>query len=545
MTLSQTRLNLFTSLFWTLLCNQTFFRQVLEVYPLDIRNGAFLFSLGIGLTAFLFLFLTLINTRWTIKPVLTLLLLSASIAAYFIDAYHVMLDHTMIRNIVATNTHEATDLLGFKLLGYCFVLGIFPTWMVWRCRIAVVSWRRAILAKLRDGILATVVILGLILLFSPYYSSFFREHKLLRSFTNPTYLLYSIGKYASKNFAAAPRKIKPLGTDAYLPATDLDRELIVLVVGEAARADRFSLNGYHRPTNPRLQQDNAISLHQMYSSGTSTSFSVPCMFSNIPRDQFTERQGAANENLLDVLRHAGVNVLWRENNSDSKGVAARVPYADYKTAKVNPVCDIECRDEGMLFGLQEYIDGHPQGDIVIVLHQMGNHGPAYYKRYPKNFALFAPTCETNQLEECTNDAIGNSYDNAIVYTDYFLDKVITLLKNNTRRFETAMFYMSDHGESLGELGIYLHGLPYAMAPEHQKHVASLLWFGDSYDIDRQAVRQKAGNRFTHANFFHTVLGLMEIQTSVFKKELDILSDCRPTAALSGTFATTWSYSRSR
>ena len=90
-----------------------------------------------------------------------------------------------------------------------------------------------------------------------------------------------------------------------------------------------------------------------------------------------------------------------------------------------------------------------------------------------------------------------------------------------------MFYMSDHGESLGEYGIYLHGLPYAVAPENQKHVASILWFGDSYQIDQQAVRRKADNPFTHANFFHTVLGLMEIQTSVYKKELDILSDCKP------------------
>jgi lipid A ethanolaminephosphotransferase len=366
-----------------------------------------------------------------------------------------------------------------------------------------------------------------VLLFSPFYTSFFREHKPLRSFTNPTFLLYSIGKYINKNFSVAPRQVKPLGTDAKIPATDLDRELIILVVGEAARADHFSLNGYQRPTNPRLQRNDVISFRQMYSSGTSTAFSVPCMFSNIPREQFSERKGAANENLLDVLVHAGVNVLWRENNSDSKGVAVRVPNADYKTPKNNQVCDIECRDEGMLVGLQDYIDTHPKGDIVIVLHQMGNHGPAYYKRYPKTFATFTPTCDTNQLEECTNEEIGNTYDNAILYTDYFLDQVIALLKKNTSHFETAMFYMSDHGESLGEYGIYLHGLPYAMAPENQKHVASVLWFGDSFHIDQQAVRRKADTPLSHANFFHTVLGLMEIQTSVYKNKLDILSDCRP------------------
>ena len=171
------------------------------------------------------------------------------------------------------------------------------------------------MAKTRDGVVATVVVLGLVLLFSRFYASFFREHKPLRYYTNPTYLIYSASKYVHKNFASKPQTVQPLGTDAHLPSTDTDRELIILVVGESARADHFSLNGYQRPTNPRLVQDDVISFRQMYSSGTSTSFSVPCMFSNFSRDQFSENKGAANENLLDVLRHAGVHVLWRDNNS--------------------------------------------------------------------------------------------------------------------------------------------------------------------------------------------------------------------------------------
>jgi len=527
MTLSQTRINLVTATFWVLLCNLSFFRHVLGVYPLDAHNWPFLLSLGLVLASFIFLFLTLISTKLTIKPVLTLLLLTASITAYFMDSYDVVVDHRMIRNIVETNINEAADLFSLKLLGYCFVLGVLPSLMLWKCRIVILPWRRAMLFKLRDGILATVVVFGIVMLFSRFYASFFREHKPLRYYTNPTYLLYSLGKYVHKNFDTTPLQVEPLGTDALIPATDIHRELIILVVGEAARADHFSLNGYNRPTNPRLQRDDVISLTQMFSCGTSTAFSVPCMFSNFSREEFTERKGATNENLLDVLRHAGVNVLWRENNSDSKGVALRVPYKEYKTPDVNPTCDIECRDEGMLAGLQEYIDAQSKGDIVIVLHQMGNHGPAYYKRYPHDFAYFLPTCDTNQLEECTNEAISNTYDNAILYTDYFLDKVISLLRKNTNRFETVMFYMSDHGESLGEYGVYLHSLPYAMAPESQKHVACILWFGDSYRIDKQAVRRKVDQHFTHANFFHTVLGLMEIQTSAYNKELDILSDCRP------------------
>jgi lipid A ethanolaminephosphotransferase len=247
------------------------------------------------------------------------------------------------------------------------------------------------------------------------------------------------------------------------------------------------------------------------------------MFSMRSKDEYDDEKGKSEENLLDILSHAGVHVLWRDNNSDSKGVALRVQYEDYKSAEVNPDCDIECRDDGMLEGLQEYIDAQQEGDILIVLHQMGNHGPAYYKRYPESFEQFTPACRTNDLDKCSEAEISNAYDNAILYTDYFLSKVIDLLKNNMNSFETAMFYMSDHGESLGESGIYLHGLPYFMAPDAQTHVASILWFGDNYDeIDIPSVRQKANMDFSHDNLFHTVLGLMEVKTSVYRKDMDIV-----------------------
>jgi lipid A ethanolaminephosphotransferase len=198
-----------------------------------------------------------------------------------------------------------------------------------------------------------------------------------------------------------------------------------------------------------------------------------------------------------------------------------VPYEDYQTPKKNTVCDIECRDEGMLVGLQDYIDSKKTGDILIVLHQMGNHGPAYYKRYPESFERFTPVCKTNQLEKCTSEEINNAYDNAILYTDYFLSKVITLLKQN-RGFETAMFYISDHGESLGENNLYLHGLPYFMAPETQTHIPAVMWFGDGFKIDKKLLKEKAKGEYSQNNLFHTLLGFMEVKTEVYDKNLDII-----------------------
>jgi lipid A ethanolaminephosphotransferase len=215
--------------------------------------------------------------------------------------------------------------------------------------------------------------------------------------------------------------------------------------------------------------------------------------------------------------------LWRDNNSDSKGVAVRGVYEDFKTSLMNPACDeVECRDEGLLHGLQQHIDAQ-KGDILIVLHQMGNHGPAYYKRYPKAFEHFTPVCRTNDLGSCTSQEIINAYDYAILYTDYLLSKVIDLLKKNDDRFETAMLYVSDHGESLGEYGVYLHGMPYALAPDAQKHVPAVMWIGKhmKHDFRLDGMEERRMRRWSHDNIFSTLLGLFEIETAAYDTGKDL------------------------
>jgi lipid A ethanolaminephosphotransferase len=249
------------------------------------------------------------------------------------------------------------------------------------------------------------------------------------------------------------------------------------------------------------------------------------LFSIYTRDKYSKNKADGTENILDILQRSGINVLWLDNNSDSKGVADRIPYKSYKTSENNSICDIECRDEGMLIDLQQYIDAHPKGDIFIVLHQIGNHGPAYYKRYPASFEKFTPTCKTNQLDQCTNEEISNAYDNALLYTDYFLSKTINLLEKNNAKFEAALFYISDHGESLGENGLYLHGLPYMIAPESQTHVPLIMWFSESFDeneINLELLKSRSKDEFSHDNIFHTILGLMEIKTEIYDPDMDMI-----------------------
>lgn len=513
------------SIFLVLFGNIAFFKNVTDVYPLSLNNVAFLGSLAILLASLITLLLTLVTFKYTTKPALILILLLSSLASYFMDSYSVVIDHTMIQNIVQTNVAETMDLFSFKLVLYFLVLGVFPSLFIYKATIKSASLKAELAVKLKIIVVSLLIMAILILVFSRFYSSFFREHKPLRYYINPASYIYSTGKYIGDIFNGSNAPVQAIGLDAKIPHADTDRELIILVVGEAARADRFSINGYPRETNPLLKKEDIINFSNMWSCGTSTAVSVPCMFSVFGRDGYSDKKAKSTQNLIDVLSHAGVHVLWRDNNSDSKGVATGVgvTYEDFKNSTINPVCDVECRDEGMLAGLQEYIAGKKEGDIFIVLHQMGNHGPAYYKRYPEAFERFKPACKSSQLEQCTREEISNAYDNAILYTDYFLSRVIGLLKQNSRQFETAMIYMSDHGESLGENGLYLHGLPYFMAPDSQKHIGAVMWFGESFHIDKGALRAKSAKAYSHDHLFHTILGLTEVDTLVYDKKKDIIN----------------------
>jgi len=433
------------------------------------------------------------------------------------NSYNVVIDSDMIRNTVQTNIDESMDLFNFKLLIYLLLLGVLPSIFVYKTKIEYGSFKEETFRKIKTILLSLLVIIIMIFSFSKFYTSFFREHKPLRYYTNPTYWIYGIGDYISKTFNGGKIVLQPTGMDAkILPSKDKPK-LVIMVVGEAARADHFSLNGYEKETNPLLKREKIINLPNIHSCGTSTAHSVPCMFSMYDRDDYSYKKAIRHENVLDVLKHTNsVEILWRDNNSDSKGVALRVPFKDFKTPKNNTLCEGECRDEGMLVGLDKYIKTREGKDILVILHQMGNHGPAYYKRYPKEFEKFTPVCETNQLEECSKESINNAYDNAILYTDYFLSKTINLLKKYENNYETTMIYMSDHGESLGEHGIYLHGIPYFMAPEAQTHIGALVWLGKE---NKKEIDPKKA--YTHDNLFHTLLGLFDVQTEVYDSKMDI------------------------
>jgi lipid A ethanolaminephosphotransferase len=533
---SQAKLILLSAVFFASFYNFSFFKNVLNTYSMEGMNFVYICSITILLVSFLVLLFTLLSSKYTTKPILIIAFLVSSFTAYFMDTYHVVIDDSMIRNSMQTNLSESSDLFSLKLVIYVVLLGLLPSYLIYKTKIDYKSFKNEVFSKIKTIILSLILIIIIVFSFSKFYTSFFREHKPLRYHVNPIYWIYSIGKYINTTFNSGPIIVKTIGDDAKIKEEvkhdEVEKtELIIMVVGEAARANRFSLNGYEKETNPLLKKEEITNFSNMYSCGTSTAESVPCMFSIFDKADYDYKKGISTENVLDVLKHTKyVNVLWRDNNSDSKGNALRVDFEDFRTSKTNTICeeDGECRDEGMLVGLDEYIKKHKGEDILIVLHQMGNHGPAYYKRYPKEFEKFTPICKSNQLEECTQEEVSNAYDNAILYTDYFLSKVINFLKPYSNDYETAMVYMSDHGESLGENGIYLHGLPYFMAPDEQKHIGALMWFdGDiKNEIDTVKLNTYKNNSFSQDNLFHTLLGLFEVETQVYKKEMDILYNAR-------------------
>lgn len=516
---------LFAAFVFCALFNFTFYSRVLAVYP--VANNAF-FLLSVSLVLFLAtsLILTLLVWKKIYGPTLAVFFFLSSLAAYVMDSYGIVIDENMLINIIKTDMNESLDLLTPKLFIYLFGLFLIPAIVLLFIKIKPLNWKNEL--KQKGILLISCLILTFvsIISFGKNYATFFREHKPLRYYANPTYWVYSTVKFGTSFINQSESILNKIGENSIIPPSDHDRELIIIVVGETARRDRFSLNGYAKKTNPLLEKEaDVVSFTNVTSCGTSTAVSVPCMFSNLGKENFSTDKGKSQENLLDVLKYTKeVNILWRDNNSDSKGVALRVPYEDYKTSATNTMCDSECRDEGMLVGLQEHINKAQERDVVIVLHQMGNHGPAYYKRSPEAFEQFKPVCQTSELAKCTQEEIDNAYDNAILYTDYFLSKVIQLLKTNSKSFNTAMLYISDHGESLGENGIYLHSMPYMMAPKSQIEVPMIMWFGGEMkrETDYVKLRSILNKPFSHDNLFHTVLGMMEIESDTYNPELDIL-----------------------
>lgn len=529
------------ALYLTLATNVPLWRALVQV---GRAPSAYLpLMLGMGLWLLLGLTALLAWLAWprVIKPVGLLLAVVAAVAQHYMLSYHMVMDPSMAANVLQTDVHEAADLLDAGLLrDVALVVLPLALWM-WRQPIRPHrAWRRARSnALLGLGALALVVLATLV--FSRQLAPLMRNEPQLRYMMNPLASLYSTGVAALRPGLARSSQRVVISTDAHLkaPVSVAGRPpLLVLVVGETARADHFGLNGYARDTTPELARRGVLSWRNAWSCGTSTLVSVPCMFSPLGRAGYESRH-SEYENLLDVLQASGLAVLWLDNQSGCKGVCERVPHAaanePAQAARHPALClEGECLDEVMLDGLDERLATLPSErlarGVVLVMHQIGSHGPAYAKRSSAAIKRFLPECQRSTLSDCSHAELVNAYDNSIAYTDHFLGRTIDWLQQQTTRFDTGLLYLSDHGESLGEYGLYLHGMPYALAPDVQKHVPLIAWFGGGLGrhsgIDDGCARAGLDAPVSHDNLFATTLGLLGVGSSSYQPQRDLFAPCR-------------------
>ena len=461
---------------------------------------------------------------------LSLLVVVAALAGHYMAAYGIYIDADMVRNVLHTDWREAADLAGPDAL-LPMLAAVPPLFVVWRVRLRPRGVARAVLA--RSVFLLGMVVVGLVGVLPSLQplTAFLRNQREVRYLVTPANVLVSLAKVVSEDPPGRTHAQLPIGEDAVQsPAATMRRpRLLVLVVGETARAANWGLNGYARQTTPELAARGVLNFPHVSACGSSTEVSLPCMFSPWGRERYDEKAIRGHQSLLHVLQRAGVATLWRDNQSGCKGVCTGLPVEDLHARKDSALCNgARCFDGILLEGLEETV-ARNKGDQVIVLHMLGNHGPTYFERYPPAFRRFTPVCETSDLGRCSRAQIVNAYDNALAYTDHVLAGAIDRL-STLPGYDTALLYVSDHGESLGEKGLYLHGMPYAIAPREQLDVPMVAWFSPSWrqstHLDPQCLRDRAGRQASHDQLFHTVLGLTDVKTSLYRPDYDIFLTCR-------------------
>lgn len=533
--LSDTLFVMSIALFIVVIQNTRFFSRAWNIVDIDsLRSLLFISSMPIVLFCCLNIIFTLLLLPYIRKPIAIAFILIGAAASYFMYSFNIVIDGNMTQNALETNLNETLDLFSLQMIVWLTFLGIIPSLIVALIKIKPsASFWRFIWFKTVNIIVSALVIILIALFFYKDYAPFFRNNKDIVKTLVPSNVVSSLINNV-KNYIDARQPFVQIGLDAHKAAAFTEqpkKTLLILVLGETARAENFSLGGYEKDTNPLLSKRENLSYFSNVSScGTATAVSIPCMFSNMTRKEYKSSRAQHTENVLDILARAKVNVLWRDNDGGCKGVCDRLPSEDMTKLKLPQLCqDGACLDEILLYKLDDYIN-QLDNDSIIVLHQMGSHGPTYYRRYPQEYRRFTPTCDTNNIQNCDTSSLHNTYDNTIVYTDAVIDKTISLVQKHSDKFNTAVLYLSDHGESLGENGLYLHSAPYALAPSQQTHVPMLLWTSPDYlqaqKLDEKCLAQERHNAFSQDNLFHSLLGIFSIQTNEYKPELDMFKSCK-------------------
>ncbi|ENM5743859.1 phosphoethanolamine--lipid A transferase [Vibrio metoecus] len=539
-TFSYNQLVLILAVYFALPLNLPVYEKLAQIFTESAQiHWGFVISIPLFFLFALNFIFQIFSWPYLFKPFFALLLIISSVLSFVGFQYGTIVDRDMLVNVLETNSSEASSYLTvYSVLWFVF-LGVLPAlWLLFTpIRKETGVWR--FLGKKGLSMLVSLLAVALIAaLYYQNYSSVGRNNSSLKKMIIPTHFIYSSVGLVKQRYFTKPMVYKMIGTDAQQKtiATDSPDQkptLVFFVLGETARVQNYQYFGYPRDTNAYTQPFQPIFFKNVASCGTATAISVPCMFSNMTRDNFDRNRADNQDNVLDILQRAGISLLWKENDGGDKGVAKNIPLKELARDKREGLCDGDtCYDIAMLENLDQEI-ADQNGNRMIFMHIIGSHGPTYFKRYPKEMAVYQPDCPRADIENCSVEQIVNTYDNTIRYTDYVLAQLMTKLESLQKDYNTALIYISDHGESLGENGMFLHGMPYNLAPDYQTQVPLLVWmsqgFSQSKGIDVDCLRSKTHLPYSHGNLFHSLLGVMDVSTEAYETSLDLFSQCRTNA----------------
>ncbi|MGB2579470.1 lipid A ethanolaminephosphotransferase [Elusimicrobium simillimum] len=518
-----------TALYFGLVLNLSLWRFVLQHIEINLGGILFFSSFALLIFSLLYIIFSIIVVPYIAKPLIMALLLISSSTNFLMFRFGAFIDVDMLRNTFETTAREASDFFTLPFIITFVITGLLPALLLVFTNIKYNSLYKEVKFRAISG--AVLLLISVIFGVFVYkdYASFARNNREFRKLVNPSNYIYATFRYAQSLYQVEKALVRIDEDAALAPYEDDLITVVVFIVGETARAKNFSLYGYKKETNPMLAKRDIIAFKEVGACGTSTAVSVPCMFSDKTRKDFSVGEAKYTENLVDLAMQSGYDVIWLENDDGCKGVCQRVYTEDMRNPGNPKYCDGRyCKDEVLIHDLEDRLKKIKK-DTFIILHTMGSHGPTYHKRYPDEFKKFTPTCDSADIQKCSKEAVINTYDNTILYTDYIISSTIDIMDKFP--FEGGVLYVSDHGESLGENNIYLHSLPYKIAPKEQLQVPMVLWMSENmkkwdyidYDCLKKEARQ---NTYSHDNIFHSIIGLLEIKSKLYDKNMDAFSSCR-------------------
>lgn len=517
-----------SAFFWTACFNAPIVSSIIKSASADKNNllPTLILALAVSVSVF-FLSMSIIALlgllpRLIFKGLMILLTLLGATSLVVWLYYGIAMTPDMVRNFLATDFHEASGYWSWSLALNFILITLPGLLLINRLR----SSRRPESKLKRLGICVVTLLCGVFVLFIQLqpFSALMRGDKSLRYLFAPVNIVYSTSSTLLRD--QNPEKAQKVIVDASPKAifTSDKPTLFVVLIGETARSANWQLANYEKATNPELSKLNIVNIPKVQACGTSTDVSLPCMLSRVGRRDYDRKRILTEESLPSLLKRAGFSVTWVDNQSGCKGTCDGV-----RVTKPTPdplYCHAgTCMDGVFNRSIDEAFNAlKTQNHTVLFLHMMGSHGPAYYKRSTESEKVFGKECTDPTFKSCSKESIRAAYDSSIRYTDRVVAELIRKLQNRAD-INTALIYLSDHGESLGENGLYLHGAPYYIAPDEQKIVPMVMWFSEpfkkNYTIDTRVIEENSHKPVTHDHLYHTILGLLNVRSSTYDSQWDL------------------------